>query len=52
MLRLQVEQRQHLVQHFTMLPGHADDILDQRFVLQRSNQRRHFDGFRARPEDG
>ena len=51
-IRLDGEDVQHLVEHLPMLPGDAHARHEVRPFLQRTNYRRHLDGFRTRAEDG
>ena len=51
MVRSDVEQLQHLVEHLSVLRGHADTRFDALRATQRLNDRGHFDGLWARAED-
>ncbi len=42
---------QHLIQHLSMLRGHADSCIDPGSVLQRLHQRRHLDRFGTGADD-
>ena len=51
-LRRELENMQHGVQHLPVLGGHTAQALNARPALQLLHQRRHFDGLRPGAEDG
>ncbi len=50
-MRLDLEQIEHLIEHLLMLACDADHRFDAGVGFQLFDQRRHFDGFRPRAEN-
>lgn len=51
-IRLDAEDIEHLIEHFTVLCGNADDGLGVLVLFQCVYERRHLDGLRAGAENG
>ena len=50
-VRGDIEELKNLIEHLTMLSRHHNLRLEPISLFERLDQRRHFDGFRASPED-